>query len=120
MKDYMEEAVVPVQVYLDYPHESLMGRQRAIIRGERTPGNQRSQTLVRGVISTLISCPGFFSHFDQDCEGDPGSNMWRCPHPIGGGGTEHAPDLALWVTSLSLRANEHIIKAHEGLNVNTR
>ncbi|KAI9543220.1 hypothetical protein NQZ68_011531 [Dissostichus eleginoides] len=67
-----------------------------------------------------FSCPGFFSHFDQDCEGDPGSNMWRCPHPIGGGGTEHAPDLALWVTSLSLRANEHIIKAHEGLNVNTR
>ncbi|KAF3837188.1 hypothetical protein F7725_004652 [Dissostichus mawsoni] len=147
MKDYMEEAVVPVQVYLDYPHESLMGRQRAIPHTEKLRNDStewKRPTLGPRGLSAAGPCarfihssqasrpkcdvedeegeegPNICGDHPNDCEGDPGSNMWRCPHPIGGGGTEHAPDLALWVTSLSLRANEHIIKAHEGLNVNTR
>lgn len=47
-----------------------------------------------------FSCPRLlFSHFDHNCEGDPGSSICRYPHPMGRGDTEHAHGLALWVTS---------------------
>lgn len=39
------------------------------------------------------SCPDFFSHVSTNCEGDPGSNSCRYPHPVGRGNTKHAHSL---------------------------
>lgn len=52
-----------------------------------------------------LSCPDFFSHLNNNCEGDPGGvkQLQMPPHTAIGANAEPASGSALWVTSLSLK-----------------